>query len=104
MGKQKEINALAAAISIATVLQAQNAGINTTALQAMLHLKDSSVLFSGTASFVNYAPSSMPPARGAGTRLMWYAPGMALLLSESSRTQQIQMEALTTKINSFEKI
>lgn len=58
----------------ASTLQAQNVGINTTAPQAMLHVKDSSVLFSGPTPFVNYDPASMPPAQGAGTRLMWYAP------------------------------
>jgi Chaperone of endosialidase/Head domain of trimeric autotransporter adhesin len=59
-------------ILAAAKLQAQNVGINTTAPQAMLHVKDSSVLFSGPSPFVNYDPASLPPAQGAGTRLMWY--------------------------------
>lgn len=54
-------------------LPAQFVGINTNAPQAMLHVKDSNVLLSGPTPFVNYAPAAMPPAQGAGTRMMWYA-------------------------------
>jgi hypothetical protein len=43
-------------------------GINTTTPQAMLHVKDSSVLFSGDSS-IN--PGN-PPASGTGIRMMWY--------------------------------
>lgn len=44
-------------------------GINTTAPQAMLHVKDSSVLFTGVINF----PGGNPPASGPGVRMMWYA-------------------------------
>jgi Head domain of trimeric autotransporter adhesin len=43
-------------------------GINTSTPQAMLHVKDSSVLFSGDSS-IN--PGN-PPASGTGIRMMWY--------------------------------
>jgi Chaperone of endosialidase/Head domain of trimeric autotransporter adhesin len=49
-------------------------GINTTTPQAMLHVKDSSVLFSGGLSLPG-SPGN-PPASGAGIRMMWY-PGKA---------------------------
>jgi hypothetical protein len=45
-------------------------GINTTTPAAMLHVKDSSVLFSGGAD-ITY-PQSPPPASGQGIRMMWY--------------------------------
>lgn len=56
----------------ASVIDAQvgNVGINTTTTQAMLHAKDSSVLFSGAAT-LPVTPGN-PPLSGAGTRLMWY--------------------------------
>jgi Head domain of trimeric autotransporter adhesin len=62
-------------VSIVTVhsLRSQNVGIGTLTPQAMLHVKDSNVLFNGPNPFVNYAPASNPPASGPGTRLMWYA-------------------------------
>src|SRR6185503_1604706 len=45
-------------------------GINTTTPAAMLHVKDSSVVFTG----INPLPATpgVPPVSGAGTRLMWY--------------------------------
>ena len=45
-------------------------GINTTLPQAMLHVKDSSVLFSGANSLPS--PAGPTPASGAGVRMMWY--------------------------------
>jgi Head domain of trimeric autotransporter adhesin len=50
--------------------QTGNVGINTSTPQAMLHVKDSSVLFSGATNLP--AISGNPPASGAGTRMMWY--------------------------------
>jgi len=44
-------------------------GINTNSPQAMLHIKDSSVLFSGAT--LPITPGN-PPASGAGIRMMWY--------------------------------
>jgi hypothetical protein len=48
----------------------QNVGIGTTTPAARLHVKDSSVVFTG----LNYFPGSAgnPPVSGAGIRMMWY--------------------------------
>ena len=46
-------------------------GINTNNPQAMFHVKDSSVLFSGAPTLPN-TPGN-PPISGAGVRMMWYA-------------------------------
>ncbi len=69
----KLIGIIVVAIILNDSLLAQNVGINTTSPIAMLHVKDSNVLFSGPNPFVNYAPSSPPPVEGPGTRMMWYA-------------------------------
>ena len=50
--------------------QSGKVGINTTTPAAMLHVKDSSVLFSGPPSIT--FPYSPPPASDAGVRMMWY--------------------------------
>ncbi len=54
-------------------LQAQvgKVGINTTTPQAMLHVKDSSVLFTGVTGALPGSPGN-PPASGGGIRMMWY--------------------------------
>lgn len=46
-------------------------GINTMSPMAQLHVKDSSVLFSGTLLLPAFPAD--PPASGAGVRMMWYA-------------------------------
>ncbi len=69
----KLIGIVAICIIVSNSLLAQNVGINTTNPIAMLHVKDSNVLFSGPNPFVNYAPTSPPPEEGPGTRMMWYA-------------------------------
>jgi hypothetical protein len=46
-------------------------GINTTTPQAMLHVKDSSVLFTGVSGSLPVSPGD-PPASGAGARMLWY--------------------------------
>src|SRR6185503_19459156 len=57
---------------ISSIIYAQvgKIGINTTTPAAMLHVKDSSVVFTG----VYQLPSSPgnPPISGSGTRMMWY--------------------------------
>ncbi len=53
-----------------TILKNGKTGINTPNPQAMLHVKDSSVLFSGTTSIPGGTGS--PPASGPGVRMMWY--------------------------------
>jgi hypothetical protein len=47
-------------------------GINTTTPQAMLHVRDSSVLFSGGVSLLPTNQHGNPPASGTGIRMMWY--------------------------------
>jgi hypothetical protein len=55
-----------------TTMQAQigKVGINTTTPAAMLHVKDSSVLFSGLIQ-IPMVPAN-PPSSGQGVRMMWY--------------------------------
>jgi hypothetical protein len=50
--------------------QVGNVGINTTSPAAMLHVKDSSVLFSG--AYPLPGTPGNPPVSGPGTRMMWY--------------------------------
>ena len=57
-------------IFITVKAQVGKVGINTTTPQAMLHVKDSSVLFS--ASTVPVIPGN-PPLTGIGIRMMWYS-------------------------------
>jgi autotransporter adhesin len=52
------------------LLFAQNVGIGTTTPQALLHVSDSNVLFTGNINLP--ALPGNPPASGVGTRLMWY--------------------------------
>lgn len=54
-----------------TVLRNGNMGIGTTAPKARLHVADSAVLFTGSAT-INYSTTVKPPVEGAGTRMMWY--------------------------------
>lgn len=60
------------AFALTCHVSAQFVGINTNTPQAMLHVADSNVLFTGPNPFVNYNPAQLPPVQGAGTRLMWY--------------------------------
>jgi hypothetical protein len=57
-------------LGILSFSQTGKVGINTTTPQAMLHVKDSSVVFTGPATL----PSTpgIPPVSGAGARMMWY--------------------------------
>lgn len=52
--------------------QTGKVGINTNIPQAMLHVKDSSVLFSGGLSIQPTHTHGNPPASGQGIRMMWY--------------------------------
>jgi hypothetical protein len=54
----------------ATVAQIGKVGINTSSPQAMLHVKDGSVLFSGATTLPG-TPGN-PPDSGIGVRMMWY--------------------------------
>ena len=53
------------------IAQVGKVGINTTSPAAMLHVKDSSVVFTGPATLP--ANAGQPPVKGAGNRIMWYA-------------------------------
>ena len=67
----KKIFFLVLAIFGAMIVKAQNVGINTAAPQAMLHVKDSNVLFSGPNNVLANTPYN-PPIEGPGARVMWY--------------------------------
>ncbi len=54
--------------------QVGKVGINTSTPQALLHVKDSSVLFTGYG--INYPPGN-PPVSGEGVRMMWYPDKIA---------------------------
>ena len=58
-------------------------GINTTTPQAMLHIKDSSVLFSSGS--LPGSPGN-PPASGSGIRMMWYPQKAAFRAGEAGLT------------------
>lgn len=60
-------------------------GINTATPQAMLHVKDSSVLFTGAATLPVSAGN--PPVSGAGTRMMWYPDKAAFRAGNVNFTQ-----------------
>lgn len=60
-------------------LHAQNVGINTTTPKAMLHVKDSAVLFSAG---LPAGTPSRPPEEGTGSRMMWYAAKAAFRSGE----------------------
>src|SRR5688500_8467681 len=50
--------------------QGGKVGINTTTPAALLHVKDSSVLFTGPVTLP--ATPGNPPVSGAGSRMLWY--------------------------------
>ena len=67
----KQLSLAALFFSLCFQIQAQHVGIGTIVPKARLHVKDSSVLFTGADQFVDYAPVDLPPVSGPGTRLMW---------------------------------
>lgn len=70
---KKYVLLLVVCIALITSMHAQNkkVGINTTTPAAMLHVKDSSVVFTG---IINGLPPNLapPPVSGLGARMMWY--------------------------------
>lgn len=56
--------------TLLTAAQSGNVGINTNTPLAMLHVKDSSVLFSGSVNLPQDPGNT--PISGSGTRMMWY--------------------------------
>ncbi len=67
-----------------TVLKNAKTGINTSAPKAMLHVKDSSVLFSGAAD-VDPTPGNLPDS-SLGVRMLWYPDKAAFRAGRSSST------------------
>ncbi len=61
-------------------------GINTITPLAMLHVKDSNVLFSGAVSLPPLEPG-LPPANGVGTRMMWYPDKAAFRAGRASASE-----------------
>ncbi len=56
-------------------------GINTTTPSAMLHVKDSSVVFTGAIPGFPLTPGN-PPVSGAGVRMMWYPDKIAFRVGQ----------------------
>jgi len=55
--------------------QSGNVGIGTITPKARLHVADSSVVFTGSATIFDFLPAPSvppPPISGGGTRMMWY--------------------------------
>ncbi len=48
-------------------------GINTNTPQALFHVKDSSVVFTGFSPLIAEISTANPPVTGPGSRMMWYA-------------------------------
>jgi Chaperone of endosialidase/Head domain of trimeric autotransporter adhesin len=65
---------------------AQNVGIGTTTPIARLHVADSNVLFTGPTT-VPSTTTYLPPAQGAGTRMMWYPQKAAFRVGNVDGTQ-----------------
>ena len=72
-------------VSFCVQAQIGKVGINTATPQAMLHVKDSSVLFTGAATLPVSAGN--PPVSGAGTRMMWYPDKAAFRAGNVNFTQ-----------------
>ena len=66
--------------------QGGKVGINTTTPAAMLHVKDSSVVFTGSDIYPSPTPGN-PPVSGTGTRMMWYPGKVAFRAGYVSDTQ-----------------
>jgi hypothetical protein len=74
---KKCIFSLCLLYSINAFAQTGKVGIGTTNPQAMLHVADSAVLFTGPIPVPATTPHN-PPASGPGTRMMWYPQKAAL--------------------------
>ena len=72
-------------VSFCVQAQIGKVGINTATPQAMLHVKDSSVLFTGAATLPVSAGN--PPVSGAGSRMMWYPDKAAFRAGNVGFTQ-----------------
>src|SRR5688500_5706382 len=68
-----------------SIAQIGRVGLNTTSPVAMLHVKDSSVVFTGPPTLP--VDPGQPPVSGAGSRMMWFADKAALRAGYVSGTQ-----------------
>jgi hypothetical protein len=66
-----DASGLTSSCSFAVTVRKGRVGINTTFPLAMLHVADSSVVFTGP--YPLPSDPAPPPVEGAGTRMMWYA-------------------------------
>lgn len=84
MSRNKKFITVAGSILFFSVCLGQTGkvGINTTTPQAMLHVSDSSVLFSGGIN-ISGTPGD-PPADGTGVRMMWYSDKAAFRVGRAS--------------------
>ena len=73
-------------LSFCAQAQIGNVGINTTTPLAMLHVKDSNVLFTG-GPFILPIVAADPPVSGGGTRMMWYPDKAAFRIGNVDGTQ-----------------
>ncbi len=78
---------LTSLLSLSVILygQAGRVGINTTTPAAMLHVLDSSVVFTG--GFSLPASPGNPPVIGSGIRMMWYSDKAAFRVGRVDATQ-----------------
>jgi hypothetical protein len=77
---------LVTALFFVLTANAQNVGIGTSTPQARLHITDSAVLFSGPLTVPVTTPY-LPPASGAGSRMMWYPQKAAFRVGAVDGTQ-----------------
>ncbi len=82
MKKTSILGILILAMVIQSQAQVGHVGINTTTPAAMLHVKDSSVVFTGP-SILPSTPGS-PPVSGTGIRMMWYSDKAAFRVGSAS--------------------
>ena len=87
-----------ASFSFISFINAQvgKVGINTTTPSAMLHVKDSSVVF--TYPFTLPASPGSPPVSGAGIRMMWYPEKAAFRAGRVSGTQWDKAQVGSTSV------
>src|SRR5690242_14010778 len=71
--------------SFAIVFGQGKVGINTTSPLAMLHVKDSSVIFTGALNISGFPGN--PPVSGVGIRMMWYPDKAAFRAGGVSGTE-----------------
>jgi hypothetical protein len=86
-------------LGILSFSQVGKVGINTTTPQAMLHVNDSSVVFTGPAAFP--ATPGNPPVSGGGIRMMWYPDKAAFRVGSLSGSRGTFWDRDSIGVNSF---